>query len=617
MHAAIGLALRQLTQAQADVGALDLKAPSLVGQVGTRHFQCFGGQLTGLRQAALRALFDRRATGEQGARTRAAKAVAAVGVAQHNAHLRHGHPKHIDHQLRQRGGDALAHGGHGAEHLDHPISGDGDGDVFFQGVAAGPLQKCGQPQTAPFAARLRSCLALGKAIPLRQRQAFVHDVLKRTHVIGLAHGVFVGHQAGRNHVAPAQGHAVHADLARRLVHQALHVEDRFGPARTPVSAHGGGVGQHGGEMKVNGLDVVHAGLHPRANHHLNGHARGRRVGAHIGQGVDAQGQNFAVSSQGHFGLGFDVPPMGGAQKVFRALGHPLDRALQHMAAIRHHAVLGVHAGFHAKATAHVTHQDPHFFFGQTEQIAHQGAHTAGHLAAHAHGQSALVDVGQHAARLQGQGGQALVVNVQFDHMRGTGKSLLRGLCVAITRLGHDVVGHVVTQPGGICGQSRVHAGGVGQFFVVDHHRLGGIARIFHAVGHHHRNHFADKTHPLMGHQVARWAGRRRTIGTFEASGFGQGLDARLGQICAGDHQRHAGHGARSGHIDAFQHRMGVDRAHKPDVLHALNIGVIGEQALAFEQQVVFQPLDRMTASKSHVFRIHINPFACRFTGAPV
>ena len=63
--------------------------------------------------------------------------------------------------------------------------------------------------------------------------------------------------------------------------------------------------------------------------------------------------------------------------------------------------------------------------------------------------------------------------------------------------------------------------------------------------------------------------------------------------------------------------MGVDRTHKPNVLHALDIGVIGEQTLPFEQQVVFQTLDRMTASKSHVFRIHINPFACRFTGEPV
>ena len=370
-------------------------------------------------------------------------------------------------------------------------------------------------------------------------------------------------------------------------------------------------------MKVNGLDVVHAGLHPGADHHLNGHARGGRVGTHIGQSFDAQGQNFAVGGQGHFGLGFDVAPMGGAEEVFCALGHPLDRALQHMAAIRHHAVFGVHAGFHAKATAHVTHQNPHVFSGQAEQIADQGAHTAGHLAAHAQGQAALVDVGQHAARLQGQRGQALVVNVEFDHVGGTAKSLLRGLRVAITRLGHDVVGDVIAQPGGISRQSRMHTGGVGQLFIVDHHRLGGIARVFHAVGHHHRHHFADKAHPLMGHQVARWAGRRRTIGTFEAGGFGQRFDARLGQVGAGGHQGHAGHGACCRHIDAFQQRMRVNRAHKPNVLQALDLGVIGEQALAFEQQVVFQPLDRMTASKSHVFRIHINPFACRFTGAPV
>jgi len=61
----------------------------------------------------------------------------------------------------------------------------------------------------------------------------------------------------------------------------------------------------------------------------------------------------------------------------------------------------------------------------------------------------------------------------------------------------------------------------------------------------------------------------------------------------------------------------VHRTHKPNVLHALDIGVIGEQALPFEQQVVFQTLHRLTASKSHVFRIHIKPFACRFTGASV
>ena len=202
-------------------------------------------------------------------------------------------------------------------------------------------------------------------------------------------------------------------------------------------------------------------------------------------------------------------------------------------------------------------------------------------------------------------------------MGGTGKGLLRGLCIAIAGLGHDVVGHVVAQPGCICSQGRVHAGGVWQLVVIDHHGLGGIARVFHAVGHHHRHHLTHKAHPLMGHQVTRWAGRRRAVGTFEACRFGQGFDARLGQLCAGDHQRHAGHGACGGHIHAFQHRMGVDRAHKPNVLHALDIGVIGEQTLPFEQQVVLQTLDRMSTSKSHVFRIHIKPSARRLKGLAV
>jgi len=53
------------------------------------------------------------------------------------------------------------------------------------------------------------------------------------------------------------------------------------------------------------------------------------------------------------------------------------------------------------------------------------------------------------------------------------------------------------------------------------------------------------------------------------------------------------------------------------VLHALDIGVIGEQTLPFEQQIVFQTLDRMTASKSHVFRIHIKPSARQLKGPPV
>ena len=51
-------------------------------------------------------------------------------------------------------------------------------------------------------------------------------------------------------------------------------------------------------MVVNGLNVVHTALHPGANEHLNGQTRHGGVGAHIGQGFDAQAHNFAVLGQG-------------------------------------------------------------------------------------------------------------------------------------------------------------------------------------------------------------------------------------------------------------------------------------------------------------------------------
>jgi hypothetical protein len=53
VQAAFGLALREFAQAQADVRALDLKAPGVISQIVARHLQRLGGQFARLRQAAL------------------------------------------------------------------------------------------------------------------------------------------------------------------------------------------------------------------------------------------------------------------------------------------------------------------------------------------------------------------------------------------------------------------------------------------------------------------------------------------------------------------------------------------------------------------------------------
>ena len=137
-------------------------------------------------------------------------------------------------------------------------------------------------------------------------------MLKATAVIHLCHRVLVGHLFGANHVAPTKRNAVDTGLARRLVHQAFHDVNGLRPTGTPVGAHRRGVGEHCLEIKINGLDVVDAGLHPGSNQQLDGHAGAGGISADIGQGVHTQGQNTAISRQGQFSLGVDITAGGTA-----------------------------------------------------------------------------------------------------------------------------------------------------------------------------------------------------------------------------------------------------------------------------------------------------------------
>jgi hypothetical protein len=61
---------------------------------------------------------------------------------------------------------------------------------------------------------------------------------------------------------------------------------------------------------------------------LDGHAGAGGIGAHIGQRAQTQRQDLAVGGQGQLGLRLQVAAVGAGQKLFAAVGNPLDRALQ-------------------------------------------------------------------------------------------------------------------------------------------------------------------------------------------------------------------------------------------------------------------------------------------------
>jgi hypothetical protein len=212
---------------------------------------------------------------------------------------------------------------------------------------------------------LPRCLGLRfagcKTVPVGQDQALVHDLLELAGVIGLAHRVLVGHLFRLDEVAAAQRDTVHADLARGLVHQPLHDVDGLGPARAAVAPGGCGVGQHRLEVEVDGLDVVHAGLHPGADQQLDGHTRARGVGAHIGQGMHRRRPRIlpsAASARARLASAGRGRGLLSKKSSLRSATHFTGR-WRCVRGPGHGGVFRVDAGLHAKAAAHVAHDDAH------------------------------------------------------------------------------------------------------------------------------------------------------------------------------------------------------------------------------------------------------------------
>ena len=118
-------------------------------------------------------------------------------------------------------------------------------------------------------------------------QRFVHDHLERTHVVDLAHRIFVGHLGRLYKILAAQRDPIDAADSGGLVHQAFDVVNGFWSTCATVRASTGGVGHDTGEVVVDGLDVVNAALYPWANEHLNGQTGHGGVSAYVGQGLNA------------------------------------------------------------------------------------------------------------------------------------------------------------------------------------------------------------------------------------------------------------------------------------------------------------------------------------------
>ena len=118
---------------------------------------------------------------------------------------------------------------------------------------------------------------------------------------------------------------VDAGDARGLVHHALDAIARLGPAGAAIGRGRRGVGEHAFGLRVDQLDVVHAG---QAAHHVGGLDVGADradVGAHAAEMADAQRQEPALVVERQLDVAVGVAGVVVADEGFVASRHPEHR----------------------------------------------------------------------------------------------------------------------------------------------------------------------------------------------------------------------------------------------------------------------------------------------------
>jgi len=212
----------------------------------------------------------------------------------------------------------------------------------------------------------------------------------------------------------------------------------------------------------------------------------------------------------------------------------------------------------------------------------------------------LVDLGNGRARLHRGRHQALADEIELHAMRGFREGLLDLGGIAIAHRADDVVGRVRPDRGraGLDGFQGIHHRG--QHLVADLDRLR-RALCQHARGRNdRRDRLAGKAYNLMGEQPARRHRHRRAVGPLEDRECRQCADVILHQILAGEHGFDARHGGRRAGVDRLDLRMRMRRAQHMEPERAVVQLVVDELSLPGDQPKIFQALDGLSRTKTHI-----------------
>ena len=184
--------------------------------------------------------------------------------------------------------------------------------------------------------------------------------------------------------------------------------------------------------------------------------------------------------------------------------------------------------------------------------------------------------------------QALVAQLDLDHVRGAREAGLGGGLIAQLEVEGDVARRIVVH---LCG---AFGGGSGRVrdgierLVVDLDEIGGVARLIPILGDHDGNAIAD-----MAHHIDRQHGMsdRLEVGQQPPHGHHPG-ESRSLYVLRGENSHHSGCGFGLGGVDAADPGVGIGRANDRRVQHVGRLEVVRVPALAGDEGGILPPPNR-------------------------
>ncbi len=175
-------------------------------------------------------------------------------------------------------------------------------------------------------------------------------------------------------IAAADFRRIEFHLARGGFDQTLDHVGRFGAACAAIGIDGNGVGEDRFHLGVDRGRRVLAGEQRRVQDGRHARRERGQIRAHVGDGVNAHGEELAVGVHREFGFRHMIAAVRVGDERFRALGRPFDRTADFLRCPRERDVFGVQENLRAEAAAHVRRDDAQFRFRQRQhERGHQQA----------------------------------------------------------------------------------------------------------------------------------------------------------------------------------------------------------------------------------------------------